>query len=310
MKNTRVYLMSTENVKDPRTFASWKEYLPRERWEKTVRPIKEEDRKTELAAWLLLYQALKEWGISEEKINIHGAYCYGKHGKPMRKDREVYFNLSHSGKYVLCVVAETEIGCDIEKVKEVKWKLAKRFFSEGEYDFLERLGRQEKIIKREKISEQGKADKQEKIAKQEEVGKQEKIAKQKEVGKQQNVDKQKEKEEIKGNVYTVAEAFTRFWVLRESYVKKTGEGLGIALSGLDFSDISDYNNTRVYLKNDFNNLHTPICQTRSKGKKNGEFLKETFFEMEYDGYRIAVCGEKDSKPEFYVCSGTIDNCFL
>ena len=68
MKNTKVYLMSTENVKDPRTFALWKEFLPKEHWEKTVRPLKEEDRKTELAAWFLLYQALREWGISEEKI--------------------------------------------------------------------------------------------------------------------------------------------------------------------------------------------------------------------------------------------------
>ena len=58
MKNTKVYLMSTENVKDPRTFALWKEFLPKEHWEKTVRPLKEEDRKTELAAWFLLYQAL------------------------------------------------------------------------------------------------------------------------------------------------------------------------------------------------------------------------------------------------------------
>ena len=49
MKNTKVYLMSTENVKDPRTFASWKEFLPKERWEKTVRPLKEEDRKIEAA---------------------------------------------------------------------------------------------------------------------------------------------------------------------------------------------------------------------------------------------------------------------
>ena len=40
--------MSTENVKDPRTFALWKEFLPKEHWEKTVRPLKEEDRKTEL----------------------------------------------------------------------------------------------------------------------------------------------------------------------------------------------------------------------------------------------------------------------
>lgn len=290
MKNTKVYLMSTENMKDPRTFASWKKYLPKERWKKTVRPLKEEDRKTELAAWLLLYQTLKEWGISEEKINADGAYCYGEHGKPMRRNEEVCFNLSHSGKYVLCAVSETEIGCDIEKIKEVKWKLAKRFFSEKEYAFLKRLEKEE-LIKPEK-------DKKEKRAEQEKVG------------KQKNTDRQKEKEEIKEIAYTVEAAFTRFWVLRESYVKKTGEGLGIALSGLNFLDVSNYNSPRTCLRNHSNNLYTPICQTRSKGKKNGEFLKETFFEMEYDGYRIAVCGEKISKPEFIVCGGAIDNCFL
>ena len=97
MKNTKVYLMSTENVKDPRTFSSWKEFLPKEHWEKTVRPLKEEDRKTELAAWFLLYQALREWGISEEKINADGAYYYGEHGKPMRRNEEICFNLSLSG---------------------------------------------------------------------------------------------------------------------------------------------------------------------------------------------------------------------
>ena len=272
MKNTKVYLMSTENVKDPRTFASWKEFLPKERWEKTVRPLKEEDRKTELAAWFLLYQALREWGISEEKINADGAYYYGEHGKPMRRNEEVCFNLSHSGKYVLCAVSEMEIGCDIEKIKEVKWKLAKRFFSEKEYDFLVRPGRQEKLMKQGETVKSGKTDKQEKV------------------GKQQNINRQKEKGEIKENAYTVEEAFTRFWVLRESYVKTTGEGLGAALTGLDFSDI--------------------LGQKNSKGKKNGEFLEETFFEMEYDGYRIAICGEKDSKPEFVVYRVTIDNCFL
>ena len=165
-----------------------------------------------------------------------------------------------------------EIGCDIEKIKEVKWKLAKRFFSEKEYDFLVRLGRQEKLMKQGETVKSGKTDKQEKV------------------GKQQNINRQKEKGEIKENAYTVEEAFTRFWVLRESYVKTTGEGLGAALTGLDFSDI--------------------LGQKNSKGKKNGEFLEKTFFEMEYDGYRIAICGEKDSKPEFVVYRGTIDNCFL
>ena len=239
---TKMYLLNTENIKDPKSYDSWKRFLPKDRWEKTVRPIKEEDRKTELAAWLLLYYALKEWGIPVDKINEEGAYYYREHGKPMRKKKDVYFNLSHSGSYVLCVIALEEVGCDIEKIQEVKWKLARRFFSEKEYDILEYL-------------------------------------------KEKNtVDADRE------NGTTTEEMFTRFWTLRESYVKKTGEGLGTALEGLDFSEVS--------------------VQTHSNGKKNGEFLMENFFEIEHDGYYIAVCEEKASKPEFIVCSSTIDNCFL
>ena len=84
-KRTKVYLLDRTKTADPVSFSSWKDFLPKERWEKTVRPVREEDRKTELAAWLLLYHALKEWGIPEESIHADGAYCYGEHGKPERK---------------------------------------------------------------------------------------------------------------------------------------------------------------------------------------------------------------------------------
>ena len=102
----------------------------------------------------------------------------------MRRNEEICFNRSHSGKYVLFAVSEMEIGCDIEKIKEVKWKLAKRFFSEKEYDFLVRLGRQEKLMKQGETVKSGKTDKQEKV------------------GKQQNINRQKEKGKIKENAYT------------------------------------------------------------------------------------------------------------
>ena len=59
-KRTKVYLLDRTKTADPVSFSLWKEFLPKERWEKTVRPVREEDRKTELAAWLLLYHALKE----------------------------------------------------------------------------------------------------------------------------------------------------------------------------------------------------------------------------------------------------------
>ena len=51
-KRTKVYLLDRTKIADPVNFSSWKDFLPKERWEKTVRPVREEDRKTELAAWL------------------------------------------------------------------------------------------------------------------------------------------------------------------------------------------------------------------------------------------------------------------
>lgn len=284
---TKIYLLNTENIKDPKCYDSWKRFLPKDRWEKTVRPIKEEDRKMELAVWLLLYYALKEWGIPSDEINEEGAYCYGEHGKPMRKKKDIYFNLSHSGNYVLCVLASEEIGCDIEKIREVKWKLAKRFFSEKEYDILEHL---KENNKNDREDGENIANRPAKIDAINESGAINERKQSVEVNAQNKSAEKNIVDEDSENRITAEEMFTRFWTLRESYVKKTGEGLGTALKGLDFSDV--------------------LVQMHSKRKKNGEFLTENFFEIEYDGYHIAVCGEKTSEPEFIVCGSAIDNCFL
>ena len=69
------------------------------------------------------------------------AYVYGKEGKPYFKDLPFYFNLSHSGSYVLCVISAGEIGADIQQHSgKTVGKLARRFFTERECMVLERTG--------------------------------------------------------------------------------------------------------------------------------------------------------------------------
>ena len=71
---------------------------------------------------------------------------YGGNGKPYLQDYSVYFNLSHSGNYVICAVSPREVGVDIQEYKKVDMeRLARRFFSEEEQTILEgRMDGQEK----------------------------------------------------------------------------------------------------------------------------------------------------------------------
>lgn len=66
------------------------------------------------------------------------AYTYGNHGKPYLKNYPFYFNLSHSGDYVLCVLSEQEIGADIQwKSPQVSERVLQRFFSSEEKAYWE-----------------------------------------------------------------------------------------------------------------------------------------------------------------------------
>ena len=61
----------------------------------------------------------------------------GKNGKPYLTDySDFYFSLSHSGNVVACLCAAQEVGLDVQQYVTVKEGLAKRFFSEQEYEML------------------------------------------------------------------------------------------------------------------------------------------------------------------------------
>lgn len=63
--------------------------------------------------------------------------AYGAKGKPYFTDIPLKFNLSHSGRYVLCVACEEEVGADVQWQKPFGYdKLSNRFFSEEERTLL------------------------------------------------------------------------------------------------------------------------------------------------------------------------------
>lgn len=86
-----------------------------------------------LAVELLIRKACEDFGIDYLKEEI----VIGEYGKPSFKNSKYFFNTSHSGKYALCVISDVEVGCDIEEVKEYKPRVAERFFTEKENQYLE-----------------------------------------------------------------------------------------------------------------------------------------------------------------------------
>lgn len=91
--------------------------LPDFRKEKADRMRFQKGKAQSAGAWVLLALVRKEYGIAEKAA----------------------FNLSHSGDYVLCSVdmdckKDTQVGCDIESIKEANLKVARRYFCPSEYE--------------------------------------------------------------------------------------------------------------------------------------------------------------------------------
>jgi 4'-phosphopantetheinyl transferase len=89
-----------------------------------------------LGATLLLDKALKKYDLSEKDME----YSLNEYGKPYFSNHsEIYFNLSHSGDYVLVVLSSDEVGCDIQQITNVNLKIADRFFTAKEREYIKNI---------------------------------------------------------------------------------------------------------------------------------------------------------------------------
>jgi 4'-phosphopantetheinyl transferase len=62
-----------------------------------------------------------------------------ENGKPFAVNASgIYFNISHSGDWVVCVVSDKQCGIDVEKISDIDIKVAERFFTPNEYAILKR----------------------------------------------------------------------------------------------------------------------------------------------------------------------------
>lgn len=113
-------------------------YLSRERYERFCRLQREDDKLLCLAAGLLLTKTFGSQSVNKIKLNAHG--------KPYIENGS-FFNLAHSGNFVVLAVDSKPVGVDIEQHKERNFEaIARISFHEKERALLKRSSDRQKTF--------------------------------------------------------------------------------------------------------------------------------------------------------------------
>lgn len=110
----------------------------------SLKPLEAKQRT--LGAWTLLLETLKTCEdtrflkLSPERF-ANLKFGTNDFGKPYLINYSwIHFNLSHSGDYAMCVLSNTDVGCDIQRVEKLNEKVATRFFTPRERSLIEKPG--------------------------------------------------------------------------------------------------------------------------------------------------------------------------
>lgn len=126
------YAFSIQGVEKEEALNQLKEIISEERREKMERYRFEADKIRSLFAEVLVRYGLKKH-FGMEKVSIET----NKYGKPeLRERKDIHYNVSHSGDWVICAFSLFPVGVDVEIEKEHNLDIAKRFFDKREYETL------------------------------------------------------------------------------------------------------------------------------------------------------------------------------
>ncbi|WP_238861419.1 4'-phosphopantetheinyl transferase superfamily protein [Clostridium sp. YIM B02569] len=132
----QVYAVSIDSNNLELLLNSYIYLLNEEKRNKIYRFMYIEDKQRTIVGDLLIKAILMEkLNINYNKVEF---YC-NKFGKLYLKGfNNIYFNISHSGKWIVCAIDDEEIGIDIEEVKPIDINIGAVAFSDNELDLLSR----------------------------------------------------------------------------------------------------------------------------------------------------------------------------
>jgi 4'-phosphopantetheinyl transferase len=127
---TRVYALQIDTSPDEATYRSLLAMVSTNKQDKIRKFLHNEDAQRALFADLLIRYLVSHLpGINGAAVSFE----YNEFGKPSVSGLEnFHFNISHSGKWIVCTTGDTPVGIDIERIAPIDMEVAENYFSKYE----------------------------------------------------------------------------------------------------------------------------------------------------------------------------------
>ncbi len=128
----KLYIADIRDISDSE-YQKWYSFMSKEKQQRVDRFRFSDDKKRSVAGEMLARKALSEYcSVSPSDIK----FSVGENGKPYAENLTVEFNISHSENMVVCAVSDDPVGIDVEKIRPINLKVAKKICNEEELNYL------------------------------------------------------------------------------------------------------------------------------------------------------------------------------
>ena len=114
-------------------YEKWFALMTEDKKERINKMRFKDDKKRSVIGEMLAKKAISDIsGIPVENIILKTT----EKGKPYIENSVIHFNISHCEDWVVCAIHNKPIGVDIEKIRPINLKIAKRFFTADEQNYV------------------------------------------------------------------------------------------------------------------------------------------------------------------------------
>lgn len=128
-----IKIINTDMLHMTGIYEKYPEFVSKERLERIYRIKPEKDR---ILSFFSEIEIRREISVNTSINYSEIKFDYNEHGKPYVKNIPYHFSVSHSGNRIAFVICKKPVGIDIEKHKAPRLRVAKRFFTENEYNYI------------------------------------------------------------------------------------------------------------------------------------------------------------------------------